>query len=237
MDTRSDILRGNYLFRVIELPEGKHKVEMSFDSFPIKLGMAVSSFVVVLFLLFLFWSLLLQRVLEAVPPKRDGFPQARRMSLDRHKKAVALAVFSAGVYLCLRLAFHAQLQGAGYVDGGLISYDSYYHFAFARELNRTAGSLLFQNPFGTLDQKPLLFNLYSSLLSLVPPLSIPTLFIFDCAVGALFIGLTSLCISCSCPPSEPLRTWRCYLGEVLPSSGCFSAAFQSPMRCLQLTGD
>jgi uncharacterized membrane protein YfhO len=47
------ILRGNYLFRVIELPAGKHRVEMSFDSFPIRLGMAVSSFVVVLFLLFL----------------------------------------------------------------------------------------------------------------------------------------------------------------------------------------
>jgi uncharacterized membrane protein YfhO len=49
------ILRGDYLFRVIELPEGKHRVEMFFDSFPIKLGMAVSSFVVVLFLLFLFY--------------------------------------------------------------------------------------------------------------------------------------------------------------------------------------
>jgi len=47
------ILRGNYLFRVIELPEGKHRVELFFDSFPIRLGMAVSSFVVVLFLLFL----------------------------------------------------------------------------------------------------------------------------------------------------------------------------------------
>jgi len=116
------------------------------------------------------------------------------MSLDRPKKTVALAVLSAGVYLCLRLAFHAQIQGAGYVDGGLISYDSYYHFAFARELNRTASVLLFQNPFGTLDQTPLLFNLYSSFLALVPPVSIPTLFIFDCAIGTLLVGLTSLCM-------------------------------------------
>jgi uncharacterized membrane protein YfhO len=46
------ILRGNYLFRVIELPQGKHRVEFVFDSFPIKLGMAVSSMVVVLFFLF-----------------------------------------------------------------------------------------------------------------------------------------------------------------------------------------
>jgi hypothetical protein len=48
------LLRGNFLFRVIELPEGKHRVELFFDSFPIKLGMAVSSFVGVLFLFFLF---------------------------------------------------------------------------------------------------------------------------------------------------------------------------------------
>ena len=47
-------LRGNYLFRVIELPAGKHRVELFFDPFPIKLGMAVSSFVVVLFFFLLF---------------------------------------------------------------------------------------------------------------------------------------------------------------------------------------
>ena len=116
------------------------------------------------------------------------------MKPNLRKKTIALAVLSAGVYLCLRLVFHAQIQGAGYVDGGLISYDSYYHLAFARELNRTGNSLLIQNPFGTLDKEPLLFNFYSSLLSLLPPLSIPTLFIFDCVLGTLFIGLTSFCI-------------------------------------------
>jgi uncharacterized membrane protein YfhO len=51
------ILRGNYLFRVVELPEGRHRVELVFDSLPIKLGMAVSSFVMVLFLSFLFYHL------------------------------------------------------------------------------------------------------------------------------------------------------------------------------------
>ena len=51
------ILRGNYLFRVVELPEGRHRVELIFDSFPVKLGMAVSSFVMFLFLSFLFYHL------------------------------------------------------------------------------------------------------------------------------------------------------------------------------------
>jgi|GEM_PF-7113375 len=143
------------------------------------------------------------------------------MSSDRHKKAIALAVFSAGLYLCLRVAFHTQLQGAGYVDGGLISYDSYYHFAFARELNRTETSLLFQNPFGTLDQKPLLFNLYSSLLALVPPLSIPTLFIFDCAVGALFIGLTSLCIILLMPSLGTIENLALLFGGSVAFIGVF----------------
>jgi len=51
------ILRGNYLFRVIELPAGKHRVEMSFDSFPIRLGMAVSALAMFLFLGFVFCHL------------------------------------------------------------------------------------------------------------------------------------------------------------------------------------
>jgi len=143
------------------------------------------------------------------------------MSSDRHKKAIALAVLSAGVYLCLRLAFHTQLQGAGYVDGGLISYDSYYHFAFARELKRTESSLLFQNPFGTLDQTPLLFNLYSSFLALVPPVSIPTLFIFDSAVGTLFTGLTSLCIFLLMPSLGTIESLVLLFGGSLTFIGAF----------------
>jgi uncharacterized membrane protein YfhO len=47
------ILRGNYLFRVIELPGGKHRVELFFDPFSVKLGIAVSSFVIFLVLGFL----------------------------------------------------------------------------------------------------------------------------------------------------------------------------------------
>ena len=44
------ILRGNYLFRVIELPEGKHRVELIFDSLPIKVGFAASAVVMVVFI-------------------------------------------------------------------------------------------------------------------------------------------------------------------------------------------
>ena len=58
------ILRGNYLFRVIELPEGKHKVELFFDSSPIRLGMAVSAFVISLFLPFLFYRLFFKGFLK-----------------------------------------------------------------------------------------------------------------------------------------------------------------------------
>ena len=143
------------------------------------------------------------------------------MRSGRRKKAIAMAVLSAGGYLCLRVAFHTQLQGAGYVDGGLISYDSYYQFVFARELNRTGSFLLFQNPFGTLDQKPLLFNLYSSLLSLLPPLSIPTLFIFDCTVGTLFIGLTSLCIFLLMPSLGTIENLALLFGGGVAFIGAF----------------
>jgi hypothetical protein len=61
---RQRILRGNYLFRVIELPEGKHKVELFFDSSPIRLGMAVSAFVISLFLTFLFYRLFFKGFLK-----------------------------------------------------------------------------------------------------------------------------------------------------------------------------
>ena len=144
------------------------------------------------------------------------------------KKTIALAVLSAGVYLCLRLVFHAQIQGAGYVDGGLISYDSYYHFAFARELNRTGNSLLFQNPFGTLDKAPLLFNLYSSFLSLIPHLSIPTLFIFDCVMGTLFIGLTSFCIIMLMPSLGTIEnTALLFGGSVAFTAACLGYVSES----------
>lgn len=41
-ETPVRILRGNYLFRVIELPRGKHHVRFVFDPFTIKLGMGIT---------------------------------------------------------------------------------------------------------------------------------------------------------------------------------------------------
>ena len=89
------------------------------------------------------------------------------------------------VYLSLRLVFHYLITTAGYFDGGMLSYDSYYPFAFAHELKRTGAIFLFQNPFGTLDKDPQLFNLYASCLLFLQPLFKGTLFAFDATFATL----------------------------------------------------
>ena len=103
-----------------------------------------------------------------------------------------LAGLSGMVYVALRLTFHAMIRLAGFRDGGLINYDSYYNFAFAEELVRSGNAFLFQNPFGSLDKEPLLFNLYASALKLFRPLYENNLFVFDCTLGALFVFVTSI---------------------------------------------
>jgi hypothetical protein len=60
------ILRGNYLFRVIELPEGRHRVDLFFDSFPIKLGMTVSACTIFVFVAFIFYRIYLKWSLRRV---------------------------------------------------------------------------------------------------------------------------------------------------------------------------
>lgn len=105
-----------------------------------------------------------------------------------------LAGLSSIVYVCLRFIFHEMIKAAGFKDGGLINYDSYYHFAFVEELVRSGNDFLFQNPFGSLDQEPLLFNLYASVLKFFRPLYENNLFVFDCTIGALAIFMTSLCL-------------------------------------------
>jgi len=42
-DQRANILRGNYLFRVIPIPEGRHHILLHFDPLSIKLGMSISA--------------------------------------------------------------------------------------------------------------------------------------------------------------------------------------------------
>ena len=103
-----------------------------------------------------------------------------------------LAVLSGLVYIGLRLTMHERIGAAGYHDGGLLSYESYYHYAFAEEMTRTGHFLLFQNPFGSLDKQPHLFNLYASFLKIFSPLYKNNLFVFDCIFGAIFLFFTSL---------------------------------------------
>jgi uncharacterized membrane protein YfhO len=42
-DRPAKILRGNYLFRVIPLPEGRHRIRVQFDPWTIKLGSVLSA--------------------------------------------------------------------------------------------------------------------------------------------------------------------------------------------------
>ena len=49
-DKPAQILRGNYLFRVVKVPEGKHQVHMVFDPLSIKIGVGVSIFTLLLVL-------------------------------------------------------------------------------------------------------------------------------------------------------------------------------------------
>jgi hypothetical protein len=118
-------------------------------------------------------------------------PGGWQSRLNSFSKDAILALSSGILYVFLRYILHYLIIRAGYTDGGLISYDSYYHFAFVEEFRRNPHALLFQNPFGTLDNEPHLFNLYSSFLSLFHPLYSPNLFLFDCLSAALFIVVSS----------------------------------------------
>jgi hypothetical protein len=64
------ILRGDYLFRVIEVPKGRHKVHLEFDPLSIKAGVALSLFSVAMLLTF-FLVPLLRRTLH---PSVDEHP-------------------------------------------------------------------------------------------------------------------------------------------------------------------
>jgi uncharacterized membrane protein YfhO len=44
------ILRGNYLFRVVEVPKGRHTVRLEFDPWTIKAGIGITLFTVLLLL-------------------------------------------------------------------------------------------------------------------------------------------------------------------------------------------
>ena len=105
-------------------------------------------------------------------------------------KNVCFALISSLIYIVFRVIFHQMIKNAGFVDGGLLSYDSYYQYAFAEELHRNSSLFLFQNPFGSLDSTPHLFSLYASFLEFLRPLYVDNLFVFDVIMSAiaLFTG-------------------------------------------------
>jgi hypothetical protein len=62
----ASILRGNYLFRVIPIPEGSHRIRLDFDPLTIKLGISVS----VVILLVVLGSLIYFLQRKGTPPNR-----------------------------------------------------------------------------------------------------------------------------------------------------------------------
>ena len=55
-DQPTRILRGNYLFRVVELPEGHHVVRFTFDPLSIKVGISVTIFTLFMILIIIVFS-------------------------------------------------------------------------------------------------------------------------------------------------------------------------------------
>jgi hypothetical protein len=125
------------------------------------------------------------------PAPSNSNPRGWQTHFNSSAKDALLAISSGILYVLLRYILHYLIIQAGYADGGLISGDSYYHFAFVEELRRSPHAFVFQNPFGTLDKEPHLFNLYSSFLSLFHPLYTQHLFLFDCLLATFFIILGS----------------------------------------------
>lgn len=79
----------------------------------------------------------------------------------------------------------------GYVDGGLISYDAFYHYSFVQELMRAGNGILFHNPFGTFDQQPSLFSLNALFLMPFYSLFNKNLFIFDVAMSSFWLYIST----------------------------------------------
>ena len=64
-DQPETILRGNYLFRVIPLPAGRHQIRLLFDPLTIKLGIVVSGVTASVILGILIFFFLRRRVADA----------------------------------------------------------------------------------------------------------------------------------------------------------------------------
>ena len=94
------------------------------------------------------------------------------------------AALAFAAWAWFRLGLQSSLEDRG-EPGGMLAYDSYYPLAFARELEREGSWLLFQNPFGTLDDSAGLFNGLALALRAAAPLWQGDLLAFDLVVGAI----------------------------------------------------
>jgi hypothetical protein len=98
-----------------------------------------------------------------------------------------LCLFASGLaFLAFRFYAHSRIVGAGFVDTGLLQYDSYYHLSFAHELARENSWLWFRNPFGSEGD---LVNPLASLLRVLRPLWNDHLLLFGFLWGTLFAAL------------------------------------------------
>lgn len=117
---------------------------------------------------------------------RPAFRMRRRPGLGALGAALALVSFAV-----FRIAIETGIRGDGRVTTGMLSSDSYYPLSFARELEREGRWLLFQNPFGSSDNSPGLYDGVAVLLRLIGPLWQRHLFAFDlvvCGASALVAG-------------------------------------------------
>lgn len=101
------------------------------------------------------------------------------------------AIASVIVFLAIRFFLHTSFVSHGFIDGGLISYDGFYHYSFVQELMRAGNGIFFHNPFGTFDQQPSLFSLNALFLMPFYPLFSKNLFIFDIAISSFWLYLST----------------------------------------------
>lgn len=116
---------------------------------------------------------------------RSRLPQffTRLPRLSAHLPAAGgLAALSG--FLAFRLALEASIRNTGWRTTGFLSYEAYYPLVYARELARTDSWLLFQNPFGPLDNHAGLYDGMGTLLRLGQPLWDGHLLAFDLVFGA-----------------------------------------------------
>lgn len=104
---------------------------------------------------------------------------------DRRLLAIWGASLSAAGFLACRLFLEFSLRAHGAHTTGMLQYDSFYQFSFARELAREGRWLSFHNPFGTFDASPGLVNGPATLLRLTQPLWDGRLLAFDLVVGVV----------------------------------------------------